>query len=354
MQQQHPQPCAPKQRKRTPAGLLLPIHTGLRGRVRWQVLDERGVPEIPRNPSGFAIAPIEGVEQSNLITNAGLDDVAVRVPWYCGLSTSVTAASSRRTLAVGTGSVAPAFTDTALNAEAQAAADAGAFDDCDLTDELDATANVYRRESVATRIITMTADRNLTEYGFRNGSGDLAIRELFRDELGDPATISLLNGKIIKVTHTLTSEVAAPAAGTTATIDLEEYDATNTLVGTTPYSVLYGPAANSASNFFRGANPTFPEDAFRITAAPGSYDRAAEVPAWSNMGECTKGTYTPGSYELEHYKIVAAGVGTGLWYGFHVGYAGNGYVVLFTSPTTYDKPSTHTLRVGILHSWGRA
>jgi hypothetical protein len=61
---------------RTPGGLVVPLRARLSGRVRWQVLDERGVPEIPRNPSGFAIGPVEGVEQSNLITDSGLNAVA--------------------------------------------------------------------------------------------------------------------------------------------------------------------------------------------------------------------------------------------------------------------------------------
>jgi len=351
------------------------------------VLDERGVPEVPRTRSGFAIGPAEGVEQPNLITDLGLDRIVEQDVLETNLSNSITAGRMwRRRLAVGTGSTAPDVTDTTLNAEVQRDATSGTFSAGSAVAELDTGDNVWRATVLVTRLVTMTADRNLTEWGFaQNTSGDIVIRELFRDDVGDPVTISLLDGKSIKLDHTLTIELPAPAAGNTATIGLDEYDAGNNLVASTPYDIVHGGVASSLTSgnilgsqwttgggVFLAWNPygtggaSLTRIAVAKTYAPSpasglSTDFEPSDSTSTKIASFTNEAYTSGNHELVRRATFPTGAGNAAWYGFGATasysseqYRREGWWVLFDSPATYTKASTDTLRVGLKSTWARA
>jgi len=357
-QSESSRPC-----RRSPGGVCLPIHGRVKGKLRWQVLDERGVPEIPRTPSGIPVGPVEGVEQDNLITDAGLDGLAS----FSYNSISTTGSSWRRFLAVGTGSTAPDVTDTALASEVQAAASSGAFADGSSSYELDDDNDVWRATVVVTRLVTVTADRNLTEFGFRAQSiGSLHIRELLRDAEGDPITVSLLTGKTLRVDHTLTVELPAPEAGIPATVDFEEYDAGNNLVGTTPYDVIYGghvqsssPASGGIANVFAVWNPA------GTSLAPVAYtsDQAYTRFDTTNPGSALTSLngwqpYTPGSFQRTFRYTIPTGSLNTTWHAIKCGTGSGGdragLLIVFDNPATYTKQNTDTVRIGWVSSWSRA
>lgn len=354
---------------RTPAGLLIPMHATLRGEVRWQVLDEQGRPEIPRSPGGMALGPAEGVVQPNLITDLGLDRVAEFDLTYINFgNSSQKALNWRRYLAVGTGSTAPAVTDTTLDNEVERADTEGGFDSTTAY-TLDGTDNVFRGEITAIRVVTMSADRNLTEFGLaHDATNDILIRELFRDDADNPITISLLSGKKLRLDHTLTLEMAAPTAGTSKTISIEEYAADGTLANTISQAVIYGPYATGggATNIrymFHGWVPSgyagsqTPE-AHRLTGTP-TYDRAPGSNPSVGSSEVSGAfeSYVAGSLQ----RIVRSTFGTAqenaAWGGFTFSFTSSengGLMVDFDSPASYTKSDTDTLRVGVVLSWARA
>lgn len=351
-----------------PPGLLVPIHATIKGKVRWQVLDERMVPEIPRGPNGFPLGPIEGIEQDNLITDHGMNRIAVLNLF----STAVGAGNWRGRLAVGTGTALPAVTDTTLQAEVQRDATSGAFPAGATTFRLDTTANNWVSTSMVTRIVTMTADRNLTEYGFAEATtADIHIRERLRDGGGNPTTVTLLNGRSLRVDHTAGVTIAAPSAGHTATINIQEFDAAGVLVSTTAYSILFGlwgigladnswpvshildtiwaPHAGVSGTTSTGLGPS----------AHTAYARqlAAESLAVSRAPIALE-PYVGGSFQRIKRGLVPTGSFNQVWNQYTVaanpsGGGHAGLYVRFTSPTSFTKANTHTLRCGMISTWAR-
>ena len=348
-----------------PSGLLMPVHATVRGRVRWRVLDERGQPEAPRGPSGVAIAGVGGVEQPNLITNLGLNRMAA-LNCLSVTTTVTTPGTWRRRLAVGTGSTAPAVGDTTLDAEAQRAMTSGGFPNGSVAYELDTTANEWVAESTVTRLVTMTASRNLTEFGLAHDeTGDIIIRELLRDGGGTPITVTLLEGKTLRVDHTLEVRIPAPASGNQASINIEEYDVGDNLSATLPYDITHGgyDTMDNPVGVFTIWNPALVGDsatyavsssfAYARTSAPSGFIAASET-------LMTLEDYVPGSYErIQRATFTTAQANTAL-YGFRfaggtIGTAINrGWIIRFDDPATYTKLDTDTLRVGLVSAWARA
>lgn len=363
----------PPEMTRSEGGLVLPVRATVRGRVRWQVLDERDTPITPRSPGGFAVAPIEGVEQPNLITNLGMDRLAA-LRWD-GINPGLPG-TWRRRLAVGTGSTAPAFTDTTLDAEAQRDATSGAFPNGSNTYELDSDTNVWRATSLVTRIVTMTASRNLTEFGLaQETTGDIVIRELLRDGGGTPITVTIPEGKKIRVDHSLIVEIGAPVAGFSASMNVEEYDVSDTLVSTTAYSVTHGGFCRDSVNtdklqrIFHVWSPTeasavivdAPNGGRHATARAYSRTPAFGPAAADNSTSSEIEAYVPGSHQRIKRLVFGEAAGNGANFGYRfrannwdqTGFDG-GWEILFTSPASYTKSDTDVLRVGVVSSWARA
>lgn len=353
-----------------PPGLLVPIHATIKGKVRWQVLDERMVPEIPRGPNGFPLGPIEGIEQDNLITDHGMNRIAVLNLF----STAVGAGGWRGRLAVGTGTALPAVTDTTLQAEVQRDATSGAFPAGANTFRLDTTANNWVSTSMVTRIVIMTADRNLTEYGFAEGAtADIHIRERLRDGGGNPTTVTLLNGRSLRVDHTAATTIAAPSAGHTATINIQEFDAAGVLVSTTAYSILFGLWANDLANESFGLRRMFKEcwaphigqttpDRFNglgpITLTAYARQLAAQD-AGVARAAITLEPYVGGSFQRIKRGLVPTGSFNQVWNQYTMAFdttanhGRSGLYVRFTSPTSFTKANTHTLHCGMISTWAR-
>jgi len=351
-------------------GLVFPLRTTVKGRVRWQVLDERGVPEVPRTPSGFAIGPAEGITQDNLITNFGMDQIAIDRLLENIINTDPGEQSSlRHGLAVGTGSTVPAFTDTVLDAEVQRASSTGGFASTEVQ-EYDSVAEEFRGIYTTPRVVTMSADRNLTEFGFygKFSTASMSIRELLRDGGGTPVPVSLLTGKMLRLDHEITQFVPAPTAGTAGTLTVETYDAGNVLVSSVDFDYLMGPFANtltgnstairdmlegtyspSSTTLARGLSPMVAAKAYAVTH--GSYTFPS--------GSLTIDTYVPGSYERIARRLVPVASQNGPIYGMvavnnqSLQYQG-GWMASFTSPASFTKLDTQELRIAMKLTWARA
>jgi hypothetical protein len=361
-----------------PSGLLIPIRAGLRGRTRWVVLDEQLRPEVARGPSGFAVAGPGGAENPNLITNAGLDRVATTDVLHFDPSFS---GGWRRFLAIGTGSAAPDVTDTALGNEVETRSlGAGGFSSGSVTYALDTGENVWRATILVRRLITMTANRTVTEYGFSPTDSDvMVIRDLIRDDMGEPAALSILTGKSIRVDHTLTIEIPAPAAGHAEDVDIEEYDISDSLIDTTPFTGTWGGNAQGASQenlqrVFQVWRPSSTSmNFYRLASDSLLYSRTDTIPANSDTdpdafqasGFATESLeYSEGTYQRVKRGLAETSEGVGFWYGYHfggtqtAGFSGaarrSGWVFLFDSPASYEKSSLDTFRAGIVCAWGRA
>lgn len=128
----------------------------------------------------------------NLITDAGLDALAggARIRDLINY------------LAVGTGSSDPSYTDTTLNAEVARTNSNGGFGDSDAMVGSGDLVEYWRR--IRTRVFTEAqANANLAELGFFSSSSGGAMwnRQLFRDELGNPTTITKTNEDQLRVTY---------------------------------------------------------------------------------------------------------------------------------------------------------
>ena len=367
----------PRTPRSKPEGLTFTAHASIRGFARWQVLDERGVPEVPRSPSGFALAPVEGVRQPNLILNRGLD----ALPLYESMEANPVHTSWREYLAVGTGSGAPSVGQEQLGNEV-------ARSDTKVTNgsnsySLDTDANVFRAVIRRDLVCTLSSSANLTEYGFTHQPvqfvfnpqteedepvyGDLHIRELLRDEFGTPVSISLVGGKKLRVVHDLIAEIDAPEAGEALSFDIVEYDAANQFVATHAYDYTGGFAAN-AESVFKVWNP-FPRSmAGSPTNAPyvflwlqgNVYSRttlSTNRAGGTEGGRATYLAYVGGTYERTVRRIIAATetaynvTAAGVLFALGVN---GGYSAVFTNPTTFVNAETHDLEVRLTSSWARA
>jgi len=327
------------------------------------------VPEVPRTESGLAIGPVEGIEQDNLITDSGLDQMAGAYDMFFHHYT-VTSGAVRAYLAVGTGSSTPAFSDTALANEVQRSNLFGSFAPSSEQYEFDMPAEVARATNKVTRIVTMTADRVLTEFGFSPEASTataLSVRELLRDSGGNPVSVSLLEDKALRVDHTVVQEIALPAAGNAVQLEIREYDAGNNLVNTILKDCVYGGTEGTTNQVLRRkgflgmANPTLKNGGFaglfygtRLTSAI-SYSRTVNPPAGGTVRSSVNEPYVAGTRELIKYVTMLTADENAPWYGFTCRTSSGSteyFFLVFDSP--YTKQNTDTLRIGIKATWDRA
>lgn len=161
----------------------------------------------------------------NLITNQGLNASMANVTTdFIG------------TCRVGSGSTAPAFTDTSLVAQV---ATTGIFSE---NVGFSSTAPYYGWRRVVYRFGTGVATGNLSEVG-TGGGAVLYSRALIVDGSGNPTTITVLSDEVLDVTYEL--RVYVPTSDATYTINEEGVDYTFTV-----------RAAKAGSNTWCGQSPS--------------------------------------------------------------------------------------------------
>lgn len=357
------------------------------GYMRWSVYDRNGQRIPVKTQDGRTLWG--GHLQKNLITDYGMDKMADNPPdqaqgWLghaFGQSWNL-----RRYIRLGTGSTEPAFEDANLNNQVQSTESSGSFSGSGTAGEQVGDDFIVKRR--VTRLATMSQNRNLTEYGFSHeATGDnVSIRELFRDENGDPITITVLEGNSIRVDHWFHTTVSI--AREMQTLTIEEYDAANTLIDTHQISVETGilTRASSASDLQRRANDlaramvalglgtdtnTISQRAFYWTnlnpSMPAPFDSAGlNGPNGDiDVGDIniSRPAYVPGSHERYLYVTVLEGSMNTTFTGFFFrrnnsgstdSNHGGGLMIAFRNDDTFTKENTHTLRFGYKTSWARA
>ena len=327
----------------------------LKGWYQWRAYDKGGRPilvDVLDRHGQLKARRHAGPVMPNLILDNGID-------WLFTETGSM--GNWRQTLVVGTGSAAPDVTDAALGSAVSTTAHGGesvSNTGGDVGDNYVYSSEVIRRRE-------LTTAENLTEFGFNTSSAVvLSIRELFRDELGDPITLSGMQpGNIIEVKHTL--DITAPRKGVEGQFDIEERDAANTLVDTVSYDIEGGFYARAAGrdmfvNFIRA----WPNSGFTLTYFASAFDLptlgASGGSGTTNMAT-TRSTYTAGTFQVDRDIRPSLNQVNGVWYGFsYASYITSdsngaaGYNVKLVTPTTFEKLDTHTMSLAFRHSLARA
>ncbi len=236
----------------------------------------------------------------NLITNLGLDNM--RANKLADSSTSLT-----KYCAVGTGSTAPANTDTTLVAEISTRATMVA-----------SPGPIYSyvagppdyHKSVAQYLFLETqANGNLTEVGFffDPTAGSMFSRQLFKDDLGTPTTIVKTSSDQLRITYEIR---VYPAATDTV---LSAVDISGTVVDVTTRAL--GVSTTQWNQIFTisGISDFFNSSVYaRIGALPARTSNI--VPSsisGSSPGVVTTAAYVSGDYHLDRTHKWEPANGTG-------------------------------------------
>lgn len=158
-----------------------------------------------------------------------------------------------------------------------------------------------------TRVYTVTANGNFTEFGFSpltNGT-QLNIVENFRNAGGIAVTLSILSGKKIRVDHTL--EVRLPLLTQQVSMDIESVDAGNityprilSVSNASPIEVV----VDRAHGYTTGQRVTL-ENVLGNTVANGSWViTTTGTDRFTLNTSVGNGAYTPGSGKLLKNMIV--------------------------------------------------
>lgn len=232
---------------------------------------------------------VDGGQQSNLVLDQGLEQMA-----------SYGMLGLQNYGAVGTGSTAPAMTDTALVAEVARSNSNGG-----IGDSLAQTANgVYQKTVTREFTEAQVGGQNLTEWGFSpiaTSPGNLAVRELFRDGSNNPITISPTATQRLRVYYTQEYQLT-PTVATAVSFSITN-DAGSPRSG--QFLWTDGNANKDlyvANGFMKGANP-FGNTQFRSWST-GSTSHPALTYHQGGVGAGTMtipasrtwGGYTAGSY----------------------------------------------------------
>ena len=280
----------------------------VRGEVEWAVV---------RN----GVKIMEGT-QPNLITNAGLDNIG---SYSSGsINGEEYMYAWRNWFAVGTGSAAPAVTDTALGGEVARSASNGGFTRPTTlnTVSLDSVAKTVTAEHVMTRVITFASAQNLAEFGFFpvSSGGQISVRELFRDGSGNPINLPIQPDDQLQMTHKfyITVSVNPAVQNLTLTVPTEvDPSGTLTLSGEGVYHYLKpAPTHNEWIFFFYMIYPNTQNLMFSTLLR--SFSSAPDVTPSSAAGgdvnatytyTCTMQTYSNGSYKRRWSKTYTTSEG---------------------------------------------
>lgn len=176
----------------------------IQGWLDWRLVDRAGTER-------------DGGQQSNLWLDQGLERMPFSSGSYGPFDTKKTWNSNPEDFfshfAVGTGSTEPTVLDTALVSEL---ARTGQLQDYAYTE---VSAGVYDL-MIEREFDFAEANGNLTEWGVADGAvGNLLVRELFRDELGDPVTVTKTSDYKLRLKYTCRVSLE-PVTDTVASFDI--------------------------------------------------------------------------------------------------------------------------------------
>jgi hypothetical protein len=341
------------------------IKTKARGKIRFFEMHENGQiitgrDDVPvfRDESGFLRRC--GHWQDNLITDIGLDQMAVRSFLSDGTG------SGRNRLKLGSGSDLPATTDTALQSYVTDTAANGGFTHS-FQRSFESGNLVMKQLMTRVHENTTGSGQTFTELGFSHATGNAAnIRELFRDEADDPVSISIPNLKKLRVDHMFEQQQPFETA---LSFDRLVYDASDTLIDTVAHTgklyVFQSVDGSSGGSEFGGGSPdirvssdrptfTTPLDTWTmanfsgITSATAGYSNQVltETPARFSHTRRTKIIESQGNaLSIASIYLRTSGTGNSMWVG---------HAIVLDSPQVLPKDADHIYFVDLIFTVGRA
>lgn len=227
-----------------------------------------------------------------------------------------------------------------------------------------------------TRICTFVSAENVTGYGFSQTNNDaITIMDRFRGPAGEPITLSMLAGKSIRVDHTLQLRISHTP--TVHTVQIDQYDAANNLVDSTPTEVdawaFLQQASGTPLNLIRNwVAPNFAldsntasgsgllSDAEQVMSPRGSPATVISDKPMEVTSPFVKSEYVGGSRRRTLSIVHIEAHSNGVAYGWAVGRTNTngvgvfeGFAFKFRDGFSLVKDANHTLRVGYEISWDR-
>lgn len=325
------------------------VGAGLNGWLEWQLLDRCG-------------RAVRGGQQHNLFLNQGLNNMA-------NLSIA-NGAGSFQWAVVGTDSTAPDVTDVALGAEVgetQTKTSSWAWT---------RTGNGVYEGSCTYEFDFDEANGNLTEWGVGRGTSGgmtaLYVRELFRDGVGDPTTVTKTSDYKLRLTYTLEITLT-PVALTPASFTIDGIGVINgdymwrggPAAEETTYSqrdlVTFGGLASGATSFGGGGllvSSTVDSGVYDDTNGPSSNNNGTPMPTTQ-----TPSTFVAGTWERKH--TATWGTAKGNVTIATIAAMGQqqtatnrrcGFVFIIDEGDRFTKDDLHTLTLtdAVTVTWGRA
>lgn len=272
-------------------------------------------------------------EFTNLILNNGLDLMGTE-----GMSTYLGRAH------VGTGTTAPAVTDTALvapvanvNRSSISALSSGG------------TPDWYHEYSAVFNFGEGVAEGNLTEFGISTTTNSFFARALFKDEFGDPTTVTVLSDEFLSITYKLRLYINTTDVTGVVTLEGNDYNYTirPALVG----KVSTGYWSTSLDFTYHDNMYAVGGGITAFTASPPS---SGAVSATVNTA-----VYTPGNYYVDfvgYWQPSVANFGSGIGaITYCCQYNGDAVYALWQIGFSPKIPKTNTKKLGmtIRLSWDR-
>lgn len=315
------------------------LRLGVRGRIGVRKYTRGGIQVPVRFERG---KPVWEHVQENLVLDSGLN-------YGMGGTSGFRFQELHSFVAVGTGSTAPAASQTALDSELARTSSALTFSSGEGITEVATGQFRYRRVRA---FDFAQANGNLAEFGGSWGSGstNLATRSLFKDGGGNPITITKTSSEQLVITYDI--EFTASPTVSTAVGPI-----TVTGLGSQDIHVAFaqGVGAGTFNAGLMWSNP-YPVAMWIATAALNmNYSNFSQPSGYENASSAAQ-AYTDGNFYRDFTMTAPAGTSDTTIYGFGVsGRHSNtsvrnaAFKVSFDTPFTKDKDYklTLTLRVSV-------
>jgi hypothetical protein len=328
------------------------LRAGIDGWAEWELVDRGG-------------RVVRGGQQHNLFLDQGLDLITYTDPSTVGPLRNNASFFSHA--AVGTGSTAPAVSDVSLQAEV---ARTGTKISTSITRPANGSYDLMNQWEFDFGV----ANGNLTEWAIARGSsGFLCVRELFRDEFGDPVVITKTSDFKLRIRYTCRFTLS-PISYTPG-----EYSFDITGIGTINGGMLWIGGAGAAAAYdlqvfgytaaartsFQLSEVTTPR--YKTNVPSGYTESTNQGAIFDRDGVVSFSSYTNGTFTRKISSVFSdtdraniTGIRTlGLCGQYNTGSGGAalwGYAFVIDAADAFTKDNEHRLTINdfLTVSWDRA